>query len=174
MLKNIGLRKTSMSKIKTLKRKPQIKGRCGSEQPLSSTKHRRRDKLCIMADIIEIAREGALKTQIMYKANLSFTQLNNYISFLLSNNLIAPAIYDGREGYMVTAQGLDFLQKHSELIQMLKTYGGIKKTAGLLQNIPKRPNVFSATFKRKGNSFRLFMVWSGQNFSEAFCTRRSM
>ena len=63
----------------------------------------------------------------MYKANLSFTQLNTYLSFLLSNNLIAPAMYDGREGYVVTAQGLDFLQKHRELVQLLKTYGSTKK-----------------------------------------------
>jgi hypothetical protein len=37
-------------------------------------------------------------------------------------------MYEGREGYVVTAQGLDFFQKHSELIQMLRTYGSIKKT----------------------------------------------
>jgi len=94
---------------------------------MTSTKHKRRDKLSIMADIIEIAKEGTLKTQIMYKANLSFTQLNAYISFLLSNNLITPAMFDGREGYVVTERGLDFLQKHSELIQLLKTSGGVKK-----------------------------------------------
>ncbi len=80
-----------------------------------------------MANIIEIAKEGALKTQIMYKANLSFTQLNNYISFLISNNLLTPTIFDDREGYIVTEQGLDFLQKHRELIQLLKTSGSSRK-----------------------------------------------
>lgn len=72
-----------------------------------------------MANIIEIAREGALKTQIMYKGNLSFTQLNNYITFLLGKSLITQTIIDGREGYVVTKQGLDFLQKHSDLVHML-------------------------------------------------------
>lgn len=115
-------------RLKTLKRKLANKGKCGVDT-ITSTKLRRRDKLCIIADIIEIAKEGTLKTQIMYKANLSFIQLNNYIGFLLNNNLITTALYDGREGALVTAQGLDFLQKHSELMQMLKTYGGIKKTA---------------------------------------------
>ena len=91
-----------------------------------------------MATIIEIAKEGTLKTQIMYKANLSFTQLNNYLSFLLSNNLITQTIYDGREGYVVTEQGLDFLQKHSELIELLKTYGSIKKNAFSFQNSFKK------------------------------------
>ncbi len=82
-----------------------------------------------MADIIEIAKEGTLKTQIMYKANLSFTQLNSYLTFLLENNLITHTIYDGREGYVITEQGKDFLQKHSELIQMLESHGGTKKIA---------------------------------------------
>ncbi len=80
-----------------------------------------------MANIIEIAKEGALKTQIMYKANLSFTQLNNYISFLISNNLLTRTIFDGREGYTVTEQGLDFLQKHSRLVQLLKISGSSRK-----------------------------------------------
>jgi predicted transcriptional regulator len=82
-----------------------------------------------MAEILGITKEGTLKTQIMYKANLSFTQLNSYLSFLLNNNLITRTIYDGREGYVVTEQGLGFLQKHSELIELLKTCGGIKKSA---------------------------------------------
>jgi predicted transcriptional regulator len=129
--------KTSILKIKTLKRKLTLKGSVEVNTALS-TKRRRRDKLCIIADIVEIAREGALKTQIMYKANLSFTQLNNYIAFLLSNNLIAPAMYDGREGYMVTAEGLAFLQKHSELLQMLKTSGGIKKMAAPPKSVLKK------------------------------------
>lgn len=83
-----------------------------------------------MANIIEIAKEGTLKTQIMYKANLSFTQLNNYISFLISANMITPTIFDGREGYIVTEQGLDFLQKHNEIVRLLKTSGSDRKSEG--------------------------------------------
>ena len=105
---------------------------------ITSLKHKRRDKLSIMANIIEIAREGTLKTQIMYKANLSFTQLNNYVALLLSNNLITQTTYDDREGYVVTAQGLVFLQKHSELIQLLKTYGSIKKPTSPTHSIAKK------------------------------------
>ena len=40
---------------------------------------KRRDRLYIIAEILEIAREGTLKTQVMYRANLSFTQLNDYL-----------------------------------------------------------------------------------------------
>ena len=94
-----------------------------------------------MAEILGITKEGTLKTQIMYKANLSFTQLNSYLSFMLNNNLIAQSIYDGREGYVVTAHGLDFLQKHSELIQMLKNCQ-YQKNRFLLRLRSKKPNTF--------------------------------
>jgi predicted transcriptional regulator len=73
-----------------------------------------------MASIIEIAIEGTLKTQIMYKANLSFTQLTEYLPSMLDAKLLTQAIYDGREGFVVTEQGLEFLKKHSELVNMLK------------------------------------------------------
>ena len=73
-----------------------------------------------MAAIIEIAVEGTLKTQIMYKANLSFTQLVEYLPLMLDCKLLTQTIYDGREGYVVTEQGLEFLKKHSELVSMLK------------------------------------------------------
>ena len=58
-----------------------------------------------MAKILEIAKEGTLKTQIMYKANLSFTQLNDYLSFMLNNSLIILTIDNGKEVYVVTEKG---------------------------------------------------------------------
>ena len=85
-----------------------------------------------MAEIIEIARGGTLKTQIMYKANLSFTQLNDYLSFMLNNNLITQTSHYGKEVYSVTEKGHDFLQKHNELIRLLKTRDIIKKSTGFL------------------------------------------
>jgi predicted transcriptional regulator len=42
---------------------------------LFDVKTKRRDKLSIIAEILEIAKNGTLKTQIMYRANLSFAQL---------------------------------------------------------------------------------------------------
>jgi len=73
-----------------------------------------------MAAIIEIAIERTLKTQIMYKANLSFTQLTEYLPLMLDSKLLTQTIYDGREGFVVTEQGLEFLKKHGELVNMLK------------------------------------------------------
>ena len=80
---------------------------------------KRRDKLSIIAEILEIAKEGTLKTQIMYKANLSFAQLNDYLKFMLKTTLLGKFSDKGKQVYFATEKGLDFLQRHFELAELL-------------------------------------------------------
>ncbi len=87
----------------------------------SNPSAKRRDKLFIIAEILEIAREGTLKTQIMYRANLSFTQLNDYLGFMLKNNLLALIIRNDKHVYVATEKGMDFLQRYREITELLKT-----------------------------------------------------
>jgi predicted transcriptional regulator len=79
----------------------------------------RRDKIVIMAEIMGIAKRGALKTQIMYKANLSFNQLNQYLRLLISTKLLAKTNCDGKDVYRVTQKGEDFLMRHEELMCLI-------------------------------------------------------
>ena len=81
---------------------------------------KRRDKLGIIAEILEIAKNGALKTQIMYNANLSFAQLNEYLKYMLKIRLIDKLEARGKEVYVTTEKGSDFLQRHYELAELLK------------------------------------------------------
>jgi len=87
----------------------------------SNISSRRRDKLFIVAEILEITREGSLKTQIMYRANLSFTQLNNYLKFMLKINLIKKVRENEKEIYRATEKGIEFLQRYREITELLKT-----------------------------------------------------
>ena len=80
---------------------------------------KRRDKLSIIAEILEIAKGGTLKTQIMYKANLSFAQLNDYLKFMLKNDLLRKFRANGKDVYTATEKGVDFLQRHFELTELL-------------------------------------------------------
>jgi predicted transcriptional regulator len=82
---------------------------------------KRRDRLFIIAEILEIARDGTLKTQIMYRANLSFTQLNDYLKFMLKINLLGKILENEKEMYKATEKGLDFLQRYQEIIDLLRT-----------------------------------------------------
>ena len=80
---------------------------------------RRRDKLGIIAEVLEIAKDGTLKTQIMYKANLSFVQLTEYLEYMLKTRLLDKLDIKTKEVYVATEKGLDFLQRHSELTALL-------------------------------------------------------
>lgn len=81
---------------------------------------RRRDRLTIMAEILKIAREGTLKTQIMYRANLSFAQLNDYLSFLQEVRLLKVNTEDGRAIYKTTSRGVKYLENFSKVKDLLK------------------------------------------------------
>ena len=81
---------------------------------------KRRDKLSIISEILEIAKEGSLKTQIMYKANLSFAQLNDYLKFMVKTSLLSKVRVNGKDIYSATGKGIDFLKRHFELMQLLQ------------------------------------------------------
>jgi predicted transcriptional regulator len=86
----------------------------------SNPSSKRRDKLYIISEILEIAKDGVLKTQIMYRANLSFTQLNDYLKFMLRINLIEKNVENGKEVYKATEKGMNFLQRYREITELLK------------------------------------------------------
>ncbi len=56
----------------------------------------------------------------MFRANLSFCQLNAYLLFMLKANLIGRFDYGEKHVYAPTEKGLDFLQRYFELKEMLR------------------------------------------------------
>lgn len=98
------------------------------KEVLERNSRRRRDRLYIIADILNIAKSESLKTQIMYKANLSFAQLNEYLSFLLETRLIVSNAHNERTVYKVTSKGMRFLQNYAKIRDLLKA--GDKRTGG--------------------------------------------
>ena len=80
---------------------------------------KRRDRSGIMAEILEVARDGVLKTRIMYGANLSFAQLNEYLSLLSDLNLLEAVNTSKRTIYKTTEKGLRYLQSYIEIRKML-------------------------------------------------------
>jgi predicted transcriptional regulator len=81
---------------------------------------KRRDRLLILAEILDIAKEGSLKTQIMYRANLSFAQLNEYLDVLLNVKLVGLMENKEKNVYKTTPKGLQYLQNYREIIELLK------------------------------------------------------
>jgi predicted transcriptional regulator len=80
---------------------------------------KRRDRLYIIAEILNIAKEGCLKTQIMYRANLSFAQLNEYLSFLIKMELLKVKNENRRNTYITTVKGDRYLEKYKDISNLL-------------------------------------------------------
>ena len=80
---------------------------------------KRRDRLYIIAEILTIAKGGCLKTQIMYRANLSFAQLNEYLSFLIKMDLLKVNNENRRNTYRTTAKGEKYIEKYNDLANLL-------------------------------------------------------
>jgi predicted transcriptional regulator len=86
---------------------------------LNGNRPRRRDKLVIMTEIIGIAVKGTSKTQIMYKANLSFSQLKRYLALLSRHSLLKKSAHDGREIYKATPKGVEFMERQQQIIDLI-------------------------------------------------------
>ena len=80
---------------------------------------RRRDKLVIMAEIVCIAKKGTSKTHIMFKANLSFSQLKQYLTLLSQTSLLETSTCNGRVIYKATPKGLDFMERQLQIMNLL-------------------------------------------------------
>ena len=78
-------------------------------------KNRSRTELVSM--ILDAANGGATKTKIMYSAFLSYTQLKDYLSILIENNLI-EYLNETRE-FRTTEKGLNFLKTNNEIGELL-------------------------------------------------------
>jgi predicted transcriptional regulator len=78
----------------------------------------------IIANILSEAAEGAKKTHIMYKSNLSFRQLQAYLDFLLDRGLLMRSESGGGGNpnlFQTTAKGRAFLQAYRDLKALLAT-----------------------------------------------------
>ena len=80
---------------------------------------RRRSSMEIIADMLRLGEAG--KTEIMYSANMSYFQLQKYLSFLLERGLIDKVkLGNPSVTYRVTKKGLGILRSIDALLQALE------------------------------------------------------
>ena len=78
-----------------------------------------RDRLEIIADILEVAKEGQLKTRILYDGNLSFAQLNEYLTFMIKMGFLEVNMDNEKRIYRTTNRGLKYLKSYEEISILL-------------------------------------------------------
>jgi len=80
---------------------------------------RRRDRHDIIVEILKTAMEGRIKTHIMYKAKLSYAQLNNYLPSLVANGFLenTTVIRKRRHKrvFRTTSKGLRFIENFESM-----------------------------------------------------------
>ena len=80
----------------------------------------RRDRLNIMAEILNVATEKKLKTQIMYNVNLSFSQVKEYISYLTERGFLGVRIENRKKVYQTTPKGKLYIENYMEMSNILR------------------------------------------------------
>ena len=89
-----------------------------------------RSRTDIIAMILEAAASGATKTRIMYGAYLSYTQVKEYLGFMLQRDLIR---YEEGSGlYKLSERGMKVLQAYEGISEMIALDG--KKTVHSVYN----------------------------------------
>lgn len=79
---------------------------------------RRRNNMEITADILRIAKNGAKKTRIVYRANLNFKILHEYLDELGEAGLIAND-QEGNGLIKTTERGMQYLEHYRKFNQFL-------------------------------------------------------
>ena len=77
----------------------------------------KRDRIEIMAEILDLCSDPRTKTHVMYGTNLSWKMLQHYLSELQTLELLE--LHNGSTKYVVTSRGREFLKKWKELQQLL-------------------------------------------------------
>lgn len=81
----------------------------------------KRDKDAIMSEILDVCRDGANKTRIVYQANLNFRTVNPYIELLVKNDLIKIK-EDKNQIYETTERGISLLNDIKRVNSQLNEY----------------------------------------------------
>jgi predicted transcriptional regulator len=83
--------------------------------------NKRRSEIEVLASMLEVARGGVNKTKILYKANLSYSQLVNYLRFLMEKGLMdVVELKKGRNRYTTTTKGFLFLTAWQKTMPFLE------------------------------------------------------
>ena len=92
----------------------------GSEAAQRVAVSRRRSNIEIIADMLRVGENGAGKTEIMYSANMSYSQIQKYLDYLVNQGFINKVNMDNTVvAYQVTDSGLKLLKAIDTLMEML-------------------------------------------------------
>lgn len=83
--------------------------------------HARRTETDIIANVLSIAlHDSQTKTHIMWKAALSYYQVQAYLEYLLKTGLLRKNESRGRKRFKTTERGKEFIARYEALKELMK------------------------------------------------------
>ena len=96
-----------------------VTGTSRKQKPVTG---QRRSNIEIIADMLRVGENGAGKTEIMYTANMSYSQIQKYLEYLVNQGFINKVNVDNTMiAYQVTDSGLKLLKTIDILMDMLNS-----------------------------------------------------
>lgn len=80
-----------------------------------------RDRVAIVAKILEMACGGVQKTNLMYKVGLSSLMLSRYMRLMMNAKLVDVGLMNNKVVLRATDRGKEFLLHCQEIIDLLET-----------------------------------------------------
>lgn len=95
-----------------------------------------RDRIDIVAEILEMAHQGVVKTNIMWRAGLNSYMLNKYVGLMVNAKLLDEVLLNKRVVYKATHRGIEFLYHCREIERLLETENDTNKPNGRTPILP--------------------------------------
>ncbi|MBS3177045.1 hypothetical protein J4457_07485 [Candidatus Woesearchaeota archaeon] len=85
----------------------------------------KRDKLTIIHDILlAVQRKGKIKpTHLLYKSNLSYQRMKEYVDELKQKQLVDEIEEDGQKLFNLTEKGYKFLADYTRMREFTESFG---------------------------------------------------
>ncbi|MDD5312384.1 MAG: winged helix-turn-helix domain-containing protein [Dehalococcoidia bacterium] len=90
--------------------------------------NQRRSNIEIISEMLRIGANGAGKTEIMYGANMSYNQIQKYLKFLISQDLIDKVEFGNPSvTYIVTEKGHHLRKSIDAVLEVLNFKDSVDK-----------------------------------------------
>ena len=106
------------------------------EKLVLRVRERKRDRVAIIAEILDMARDGELKSNIMWKAGLSGFMLNGYLKLMMGSGLLQESASNNKIMLKTSKRGLKFLHHCNEITDLLKNDDDENKLYGKIPLLP--------------------------------------
>jgi len=81
----------------------------------------------IVADLLsateQCGQDGIKTTSLLTKANLSHSRLSKFIENLTGANLITKIEYDGKNAFVITPRGRQYLESYKQFSDLAGSFG---------------------------------------------------